>query len=254
MLNIAASNVEGLMLIPMNNDKQMFLEKELSWLSFNHRVLQEAQDTSVPLLERFRFLGIYSSNMDEFYRVRVADVRRRVLLSDNRKNKDKALALFDNIQAKVVVLQAEFDQTYSELLTELSDNNVHLINENQLSSFHKQWLNKYYKDKLRRHIFPLVFHDKLKLADHINDENTYLMVSMRQGNNSQYALIEVPSSNVPRFVQLPEEKGSDNKYVILLDNIIRHCLTQIFSSFFDFEHISAFSMKMTRDAELSLTN
>ena len=254
MLNIAASNVEGLMLIPMNNDKQMFLEKELSWLSFNHRVLQEAQDTSVPLLERFRFLGIYSSNMDEFYRVRVADVRRRVLLSDNRKNKDKALALFDNIQAKVVVLQAEFDQTYSELLTELSDNNVHLINENQLSSFHKQWLNKYYKDKLRRHIFPLVFHDKLKLADHINDENTYLMVSMRQGNNSQYALIEVPSSNVPRFVQLPEEKGSDNKYVILLDNIIRHCLTQIFSSFFDFENISAFSMKMTRDAELSLTN
>ena len=128
MLNIAASNVEGLMLIPMNNDKQMFLEKELSWLSFNHRVLQEAQDTSVPLLERFRFLGIYSSNMDEFYRVRVADVRRRVLLSDNRKNKDKALALFDKIQAKVVVLQAEFDQTYSELLTELSDNNVHLIN------------------------------------------------------------------------------------------------------------------------------
>ncbi len=237
-----------------NNAKQTFLEKELSWLSFNHRVLQEAQDVSVPLLERFRFLGIYSSNMDEFYRVRVANVRRRVLVSDNKKAKDQALTLFDDIQAKVVVLQAEFDHTYNGLLTQLSDNNVHLINETQLSSFHGQWLNQYYKDKLRRHIFPLVFHDKLKLADHLNDDNTYLMVSMRQGDQSQYALIEVPSSNVPRFVQLPEEKGSDNKYVILLDNIIRHCLTQIFSGFFEFEHISAFSMKMTRDAELSLTN
>ena len=242
------------MFMKTNNAKQTFLEKELSWLSFNHRVLQEAQDVSVPLLERFRFLGIYSSNMDEFYRVRVANVRRRVLVSDNKKAKDQALTLFDDIQAKVVVLQAEFDHTYSELLTQLSDNNVHLINETQLSSFHGQWLNQYYKDKLRRHIFPLVFHDKLKLADHLNDDNTYLMVSMRQGDQSQYALIEVPSSNVPRFVQLPEEKGSDNKYVILLDNIIRHCLTQIFSGFFEFEHISAFSMKMTRDAELSLTN
>ncbi|NRA59612.1 MAG: polyphosphate kinase 1 [Psychrobium sp.] len=237
-----------------NNAKQSFLEKELSWLSFNHRVLQEAQDSSVPLLERFRFLGIYSSNMDEFYRVRVANVRRRVLLSDNKKDKNKALTLFDDIQAKVVVLQAEFDQTYSELLNQLADNNVHLINETQLSEFHGAWLNQYYKDKLRRHIFPLVLHDKLKLSDHLNDENTYLMVSMRQGDKNQYALIEVPSSNVPRFVQLPEEKGSTSKYVILLDNIIRHCLTQIFSVFFEFEHISAYSMKMTRDAELSLTN
>ncbi|MEH6442661.1 MAG: polyphosphate kinase 1 [Oceanospirillaceae bacterium] len=234
--------------------QQRFLEKELSWLSFNHRVLQEAQDSRVPLLERLRFLGIYSSNMDEFYRVRVANIRRNVLLSNNKKDKHTALTLFDDIQHKVIALQTEFDATYSELLLRLSENDIQLINETQLCEAHSKWLNQYYKEKLRRHIFPLILTDEIKLADHINDDETYLMVSMRSADDYQYALVAVPSSNVPRFVQLPDKKDSNIKQVILLDNIIRHCLTQIFSGFFEFNIIHAYSMKFTRDAEFELTN
>lgn len=229
-----------------------FLEKELSWLSFNHRVLQEAQDESVPLLERFRFLGIYSSNMDEFYRVRVASVRREVLFAPNKKQKKSALTLFDNIQTKVISLQHKFDETYILLLRKLSENNINLINEQQLNSQQGQWLTDYYHNKLRRHVFPLIITDQLNLIDHINDDCTYLMVEMIKKDLKEYALVEVPSANVPRFIQLPDIEGNNEKNIILLDNIIRHCLYEIFSGFFEFDTISAYSMKLTRDAELDL--
>jgi len=235
-------------------NQQRLLERELSWLSFNQRVLQEAQDNKVPLLERFRFLGIYSSNMDEFYRVRVANIRRKVLLSQSDTDKHNALELFDQIQLKVIDLQSEFDLTYGRLLELLSDNSIELINETQVSDFHSQWLAQYYKDKLRRHIFPLILTENVKLWEKINDDRTYLMVAMRSGDAYQYALIEVPSSNVPRFVQLPDETGSKVKKVILLDNVIRHNLVHIFSGLFEFKHIHAYSMKLTRDAELELSN
>ncbi|MDX2370758.1 MAG: polyphosphate kinase 1 [Colwellia sp.] len=233
-----------------------FIEKELSWLSFNHRVLQEAQDDSVPLLERLRFLGIYSSNMDEFYRVRVANVRRKILLSTNKKQNTESLNLFNKIQNKVVSLQIIFDETYQFLLQQLELNNIHLINEIQLSTTQKSWLEQYFKDKLRRHIFPLILNEQTTLSDHINDDATYLMVSMCKNQHCHYALVEVPSSNLPRFVILPSSKNDEAKSVsiILLDNIIRHCLTQIFSGFFEFDSIHAYSMKLTRDAEFDLSN
>lgn len=231
-----------------------FLEKELSWLSFNHRVLQEAQDTNVPLLERIKFLGIYSSNMDEFYRVRVADVRRKAQLANKTKQRQQAITLFDNIQAKVIELQAIFDDTYQALLQELDKHDINLINEMQLSEPHQLWLEQYFKDKLRRHIFPLIINEQMNLIDHINDDSTYLMVSMIKGEQVQYALVEVPSSNVPRFVILPSSKGSASTEIILLDNVIRHCLAQIFQGFFEFEQINAYSMKLTRDAEFDLSN
>ena len=231
-----------------------FLEKELSWLSFNHRVLQEAQDVRVPLLERLRFLGIYSSNMDEFYRVRVANVRRSVVLAADEKEEKRLLRLLDDIQTKVVGLQELFDETYIGLLQQLNDKNINLLNETQLSEFHSLWLDKYYTDKLRRHIFPIILDDQEKLADYINDDRTYLMVSMKKGEEFQYALVEVPSSNLPRFVQLPDEKRSNEKCIILLDNVIRHSMTSIFKGFFDFDYISAFSMKLTRDADFDMNN
>ncbi|MBU2870064.1 polyphosphate kinase 1 [Colwellia sp. E2M01] len=229
------------------------LEKELSWLSFNHRVLQEAQDEEVPLLERLRFLGIYSSNMDEFYRVRVANVRRKVLLSNNAKLREQSSSLFNRIQEKVVDLQNSFDETYQLLLQQLDEQKIHLINEIQLSDEQKDWLDVYFKDKLRRHIFPLILNENVNLTDHINDDATYLMVSMTKGSQVQYALVEVPSSNVPRFVILPTTTDNSTS-IILLDNIIRHSLQHIFSGFFDFDSIHAYSMKLTRDAEFDLSN
>lgn len=231
-----------------------YLEKELSWLSFNHRVLQEAQDTSVPLLERIKFLGIYSSNMDEFYRVRVADVRRKAQLANKKKQRQQAISLHDNIQSKVIELQELFDEIYQDLLHELHKHDINLINEMQLNEAHKPWLEQYFCDKLRRHIFPLIINDKINLVDHINDDSTYLMVSMSKADNVQYALVEVPSSNVPRFVILPNCHNATNTDIILLDNVIRHCLGQIFAGFFDFEQINAYSMKLTRDADFDLSN
>jgi len=233
-------------------DNYQYLEKELSWLSFNHRVLQEAQDNSVPLLERLRFLGIYSSNMDEFYRVRVANVRRQVLFATDKQSKKKALKLFDNIQSKVISLQKEFDESYIVLLRLLAENNINLINESQLSLAQGQWLTEYYHNKLRRHVFPLILTDSVSLSDNIDDDFTYLMVEMSTEQHRQYALVEVPSANVPRFVQLPDGPVNNTKNIILLDNIIRHCLTEIFTGFFEFDTICAYSMKMTRDAEFDL--
>ena len=234
--------------------KMPFLEKELSWLSFNHRVLQEAQDKRVPILERLRFLGIYSSNMDEFYRVRVANVRRSVVLANTTEEEKRALSLLDDIENKVVDLQTLFDDTYQSLLKQLNENNINLLNETQLSDFHSEWLDKYYTDKLRRHIFPIILADQEKLSDYVNDDCTYLMVSMKKGEDYQYALVEVPSSNLPRFVQLPDEKRSSEKCIILLDNIIRHSMESIFKGFFEFDYISAYSMKLTRDADFDVSN
>ena len=224
-----------------------FLEKELSWLSFNHRVLQEAQDKRVPILERLRFLGIYSSNMDEFYRVRVANVRRSVVLATGSEQEKRALKLLDDIDSKVVELQTLFDDSYLNLLQQLNDNNINLLNETQ-------WLDNYYTDKLRRHIFPIILADQAKLPDYVNDDCTYLMVSMKKGEEYQYALVEVPSSDMPRFVQLPDEKRSNEKCIILLDNIIRHSMESIFKGFFEFDYISAYSMKLTRDADFDVSN
>jgi len=231
-----------------------FLEKELSWLSFNHRVLQEAQDETVPLLERLRFLGIYSSNMDEFYRVRVANVRRKVLLSSSTAHKKESILLFEKIQQKVIALQDVFDETYVLLLQKLKTKHIYLINEIQLTDEHSLWLKQYFKNKLRRHIFPLILTKKTNLADHISDDATYLMVSMSKNKQKQYAFVRVPSSSVPRFIILPNKEGENNISIILLDNAIRHCLIEIFSGFFEFDSINAYSMKLTRDAEFDLSN
>lgn len=236
----------------MSIEQKQYFDRELSWLSFNQRVLQEAQDINVPLLERLRFLGIYSSNIDEFYRVRVASVRRVALLSQ-LKQKEKAKQLFLDIQEKVQQLQSEFDSTYQGLLVELSDNHINLINEKQLNDFHKQWLTKYFQDKLRCHIFPLLLTDRMNLTDQIKNDCAYLMVEMRKTDQpSHHALVEVPGQGLPKFVELPTPQNVLQKDIILIDNIIRHCMNTIFSVFYDFDSIRAFSIKLTRDAEFEV--
>ncbi|TEW48265.1 polyphosphate kinase 1 [Psychromonas algicola] len=232
-------------------EQKQYLDRELSWLSFNQRVLQEAQDKNVPLLERLRFLGIYSSNIDEFYRVRVASVRRVAFLSQ-LKQKEAAKELFVAIQDKVKQLQDEFDHTYQELLAQLSENNIDLINEKQLNEFHQQWLTKYFQDQLSSHIHPLMITDKINLIEQIKNDCTYLMVEIRKVDQpSHFALVEVPSE-VPRFIELPAPDKIVQKNIILIDNIIRHCLPQIFNVFYDFDSIRTYSIKLTRDAEFEV--
>ncbi|QYJ90805.1 polyphosphate kinase 1 [Shewanella halotolerans] len=236
-----------------NSDK-MFIDKELSWLSFNERVLQEACDSEVPLVERVRFLGIFSSNMDEFFRVRVAQVRRSIMLSSLQDGRSNSRHLMAKIQTRVLALQERFDSIYTELMRELIRRNILLINEGQLSDFHSQWLRVYFRDHLKRHIAPLIIGNNRSMVKHLTDNATYLAVCLHSKDRRQYALVEVPTKNVPRFVELPTGKPKSKKYLILLDNIIRHCLDDLLSPFFEYESIDAYSMKLTRDAEFDIAD
>ncbi|MGL4204606.1 MAG: polyphosphate kinase 1 [Aeromonadaceae bacterium] len=238
----------------MSSDNLWF-EKELSWLSFNERVLQEAMDKSVPLIERVRFLGIFSNNQDEFFKVRVADVKRRVVIHKEHGGDPEAEDLLHAIQDKVKLLGETFDNTYRELMLSLARHNIFLLNENQISPSHQAWIKKYFKDKVLRHISPILLTDDSDPIDFLKDQYTYLAVKMKkEGKRVQYALIEVPTDYLPRFVPMPpDEQNKRRKSLIILDNIIRFCLDDIFCGFFDYDEIAAYSVKMTRDAEYDLS-
>ncbi|RYV01875.1 polyphosphate kinase 1 [Shewanella sp. OPT22] len=231
------------------------MPKELSWLSFNERVLQEACDESVPLIERVRFLGIFSSNMDEFFRVRVAAVRRAILIdSIESKKAHHNQTLMARIQQKVLELQVRFDETYNILMRELIRKNIFLISEKQLSEFQSIWLKGYFNDQLKRHITPISVSKNRDLTKQMSDTMTYLFVCLHKEKKHQYILIEVPTKSVPRFVSLPSENSKSKKYLILLDNIIRHCADELFKPFFDYDDIDVYSMKLTRDADFDITD
>lgn len=232
----------------------LYIEKELSWLAFNERVLQEAQDTSVPIIERVRFLGIFSNNQDEFYKVRVAAVKRRILLNEMHERDDGSNLLLEQIQSKLAELGKAFDATYQDIMLALARRNIFLINEDQLSDNQQKWLKKYFKDKVLRHITPIVLNKKTELVKFLKDEYTYLAVEVLKGSKEQHLLIEIPTDALPRFVQLPSDGSKTKKTMIILDNIIRFCLEDLLTGFYEFDSVSAYSIKMTRDAEYDLTD
>ncbi|CAI2474167.1 Polyphosphate kinase [Serratia fonticola] len=232
--------------------EKLYIDKELSWLSFNERVLQEAADKSNPLIERMRFLGIYSNNLDEFYKVRFADLKRRILISEEQGSGGASRHLLKKIQAKVLKTDQEFDGLYNDLLLEMARNQIFLINERQVSENQQIWLRQYFKHHLRQHITPILINHDTNLVQFLKDDYTYLAVEIIRGTRIDYALLEIPSDKVPRFVNLPPEAPRRRKPMILLDNILRYCLDDIFKGFFDYDALNAYSMKMTRDAEYDL--
>ncbi|MGE6107351.1 polyphosphate kinase 1 [Aeromonas sobria] len=238
----------------MSTDK-LYEEKELSWLSFNERVLQEAMDKTVPLIERIRFLGIFSSNQDEFFKVRVSEVKRRILINEVHGGDDDAKVLLRAIQQKVMALGEAFDNTYKELLIALARHNIFLVNEGQLSASIQQWLRVFFREKVQRHLIPILLNKEVNPVKFLKDEYTYLAVEMKKhGQVIQYALVEVPTNDLPRFVQLPAEGTRRKKQIIILDNIIRFCLDDLFKGFFDYDEIAAYAVKLTRDAEYDLSD
>lgn len=231
-----------------------YIEKELSWLAFNERVLQEAADSTVPVVERARFLGIFSNNMDEFFRVRVAGVRRRIVIGSESGDAEEARDLLARIQTKVLELQEEFDDIYAEVLKALAKHRIYLVEENDLSEEQVVWLRRYFKDKLLRYIAPIIITEDTDLSHVLKDDLTYLITEMRREGEVRYAAIEVPTDETSRFVALPRVKGSKRKDFILLDNIIRVCTDEIYQPFFKYDSCSSYSMKMTRDAEYGLAD
>ncbi|WMC09590.1 polyphosphate kinase 1 [Oceanimonas pelagia] len=237
----------------MGTDK-WYLEKELSWLSFNERVLQEAMDKSVPLIERVRFLGIFSNNQDEFFRVRVADVKRRVMIDADSGRTNGAAALLQRIQQKVVRLGETFDEVYRELIVTLARQNIFLLNESQLDAEQERWVRRYFENEVRAYLSPIVLNAGINPVHFLKDEHTYLCVGMSKNRQHHYALVEIPTDVLPRFVVLPPGKSRRKKSIIILDNVIRLCLNDLFAGFFDYDHIGAHAFKMTRDAEYDLSD
>ncbi|MCC5856261.1 MAG: polyphosphate kinase 1 [Idiomarina sp.] len=229
-----------------------FYPKELSWLAFNERVLQEAADKNVPVIERVRFLGIFSNNMDEFFRVRVADVRRRIFYARSSSERDEAEQLMSGIQSKVLRLQQQFEAIYQGVLKALARKNILIVTEDQVSPEEYQWLHEYFHDKIKRYIVPLVIGSHTDLVKAINEDATYLCVEIRHLNTLSYAAIEVPTDEVPRFIKLPFKSAKRKKKMILLDNVIRLFIDELFVGLMPFDRLQAFSFKLTRDADYRL--
>ncbi|EEX37753.1 polyphosphate kinase [Vibrio metschnikovii] len=232
--------------------EKLYIDKELSWLSFNERVLQEAADKTVPLIERIRFLGIFSNNLDEFYKVRFADVKRRILINREQGVKDSSKHLLSKMQSKAFKLNQDFDRLYSELIVEMARRRIFLVNETQLDTLQQKWISKYFHKEVLPHITPLLLRDDIDVLQFLKDEYAYIAVELKKDQQSSYALLEIPTDHLPRFVMLPEQKGKGRKTIILLDNIIRYCLDDIFRGFFDYDTLHGYAIKMTRDAEYDL--
>ncbi|WP_440055015.1 polyphosphate kinase 1 [Pseudoalteromonas sp. T1lg65] len=229
-----------------------YFPKELSWLSFNERVLQEAKDPSNPIIERMRFLGIFSNNLDEFFKVRIAEVKRRILLNnlpDTNFDEDEALLI--EIQKKVLELGKKFNVIHQQILHDLKDSNIHVGLPEQLSEFHQQWLNGYFKDRVLPHMLPMMLNENKDYSDNLNDSLTYFFVEMN-GEKQHHAFLEIPTDRLERFVILPPERTRRHKTIVMLDDVIRFFIADVFKSFFKFDNIAAYSVKLTRDAEYNL--
>lgn len=223
--------------------------KEVSWLSFNERLLQEATKPEVPLIERLKFLGIYSNNLDEFFRVRVAILQRFAMIGQltlaeggNPRN------ILDQIEDIVIEQSKRFDQIYHQILLELVAENIFIVNETQLTPEQGEYVTMYFKREVRPRIMPIILKKGGKMPL-LRDDAIYLAVDMVKNLKSDYALIEVPTDLLPRFVIIPS--NDDKTYIILLEDVIRYELNDIFYMF-RYHSIKSHIFKLTRDAELDL--
>ena len=239
-------------------NKSTFVQRDISWLSFNARVLQEANDPTVPISQRIRFLGIFSNNMDEFFRVRVATLKR---MAEFRSSKTKLNLHMEDAVSEILVdllhivlkQQSEFDRIWANIQLELKKNKVFIKNDQQLTKDQKHFVVDYFEKEVRSNIIPLMI-EGLPELPYLRDKSIYLGVVMQKKNSAykqQYALIEIPTKTLGRFVKLPTDKTET--HIILLEDIVRVNLPYIFS-YFGYDHFEAHIFKVTKDAELDLDN
>jgi polyphosphate kinase len=243
-----------------------YINRELSWLQFNARVLQEAEDETVPLIERLRFLGIFSNNLDEFFKVRYATIKRIDLAGKNAKSilgGIKAGKLLEEITQIVIDQQSESLEVLDKIQKQLEDHDIYIINEKQVTASQEAFIKNYFLSKVSPALVTIILNDLVE-APSLKDSAAYLAVKMvmkeeipqhgiskllnRHPREKKYVLIEIPRS-IDRFVVLPQEEGK--QYIILLDDLIRFNLKTIFN-IFEYESVSAHMIKITRDAELDI--
>lgn len=231
-------------------DEALFMPRELSWLRFNARVLQEAADPSVPELQRLRYLGIFSNNLDEFFRVRVAEVRRLISVSRG-STRQQAKELLTAIQDSVVASQRDFERVYDEVMKALQRRRIYMINERQLEPNQAAFVQSYFSSTVLPELDPILFFEGQSIPV-LNDESLYLAIDLMVGDRHSYAVVEVPTDRLNRFVEIPRRKGKTGRVIIALDNIIRACLPQMFRGILEIEKSSAYCFKFSRDAEIEL--
>src|SRR5690606_1425034 len=243
----------------MDQEKNQYINREISWLHFNARVLQEAADPSVPLIERLRFLGIFSNNLDEFFKVRYATVKRIALSGKTGKSVlggAKAKHLMEDITQIVIDQQTESLKILSDIEKELESQNIYIINEDEVSDHQSEFIKNYFYDKVSPSLVTILLND-LDEIPNLKDSAGYLAVKLIMKHEGEarnapkvvrYALVEIPKT-IDRFVVLPNQ--GEQQYVIILDDLIRYCMNSIFN-IFEYESLSAHMIKITRDAELDI--
>jgi polyphosphate kinase len=237
------------------DQKKKTIARDLSWLNFNARVLQEAADPTVPLRERVRFLGIFSNNMDEFFRVRVATLKRMAVLRRQNKKQlaNEAVNVLEQIQEVVLEQNQLFDRCWLQVQQEMKREKIFLLNERQLNKEQQQFVAQYFDDEVESSVNPLMI-ESIAQFPYLRDKSVYLGVVMRDSKKklkNKYALIEVPRGANERFVRLPSKTGEHA--IMLLEDVIRYNLKNIFS-FLGYDQFQAHLFKLTKDAEIDIDN
>lgn len=236
----------------MHKKKHQFLNREISWLSFNARVLQEAEDKSVPLIERMRFLGIFSNNLDEFYKVRVASLNRanRLAAKVHDLGDYNPAETLREIHKIVSKQNQRFEQVFEQIRKELTSEGIQFVDEKKLTQQQQSFIENWFEKEVQPKLIPIRLQNKLPFPE-LKDSTIYFAIELGHTDSTSapsYALLEIPGS-LPRFVVLPPEKNK--QYVMFLDDVIRCHLRKIFGVL-SFDYARAYTVKIVRDAELDM--
>ena len=235
--------------------QKKILNREISWLHFNDRVLQEAMDTNNPLIERLRFLGIFSNNRDEFFRVRVATIKRLMEMY-NTRYRDIDFSprhVLKEILKLVSLQEKKYNKTFFQIKNELRKNQIYFVDETEINKEQGRFVRQFFTEHLHPYLFPIMLKN-IKSPGFLRDKFIYLTVVLHDSKGKQeddYALIMVPTHRFSRFLLLPDEQGK--KFIMMLDDVIRFGLDEVFKPF-DYDTFTAYTIKFTRDAELDIDN
>ncbi|HRZ96638.1 MAG TPA: RNA degradosome polyphosphate kinase [Paludibacter sp.] len=239
------------------NKKKILINRDISWMYFNRRILDEASNTENPLIERLKFVAIYSNNLDEFFRVRVATLRRMIEIEESVKDvKSNSNSILKSVLKLNEKYTRDLEIIFANLIEELKSENIYFVDESQVTDGQAAFIESYYNETLKNSLFPILV-SRMEEEPILNDKSIYLAIKISSSldistrRKKEYALIQIPSSEIPRFVILPPD--GDKQCVIFIDDIIRYCLPKIFSPL-DYDQFEAYTIKFTRDSEMDFDN
>mgnify|MGYP000894004865 FL=1 len=241
----------------MDVSNYRYFNRDLSWLSFNYRVLLEAKDERLPIYERIKFLSIYSSNLEEFYKIRVSGYHNTLLKSIKDDNATKeALRILTEINKEVTAQEEEYYRIFHDcILPELKKNHIILYQTDRVEPFHKTFVEKYFNEEVFPYLQPMII-QKNGIHSFIQDGRIYLVISLQRKRKKKsenqkarytYAIMKIPYTRLPRFVELPPHEGF--YYIMFIEDIIKANLQSVFPGY---DIIDCYSIKISRDADFSL--